>query len=746
MSARSLLTRVAAMEREELRFRTLCEARKLAGRVRFAVARPRWHRRDLVRILDGTSGTLVQDAREAMAHRDELGAHRALARHFAQRPPHWPIAARRREELTRGIQERFPMAAAEAADRAEAIAEGRYELLGFHDLALGSMPNWHADAVHGRRARRGYWAAVPFLDPASGDHKIIWELNRHQHFLALGTAWWLTDREHYRDTFIAQLEDWIDANPPLDGINWASMLELAFRALSWTWAVEFFSAHADGDRTPWLVDLLVALDRQLTHVEHNLSTYFSPNTHISGEALALYAVSRAFPELRQSESRAAVGRQILLREAAAQIRADGGHAELSSHYHRYSTDFYLLALQVARLTDDPAAASFEAALRAQASFLRTIADARGRLANIGDDDGGQLFRFEGPASAEASSSLAAAAELLDDRALLVSAPGRDVWWVLGRAPRLTRPAAGGAPWPSRLLPDSGYFVSRHDARGDHLIFDAGAHGFLNGGHAHADALSVVLTVGGEPVLVDPGTGTYTMDAAVRDGLRAPAMHNTLTLDGRPFAVSRGPFHWERVTDARMLVARTGPDMDFAVGGHEAYGCPVMRAVITLGTHGWLVVDYVNVARAARVEAFWHLHPSWSATPVEAGFALRHTGGRQLALATTASDCTMEMQRYSREYGRLEHAPALRTAMMTSGGAAVMAAFVPAATAAGVVPSVTQVARDTSARPGWTTYTFSIAAQAELLVSVDFTETLAAQAGDAVWPQPCIQETRLVCVE
>ena len=144
-------------------------------------------------------------------------------------------------------------------------------------------------------------------------------------------------------------------NPPGQGINWASMLELAFRCLSWTWAVEFFCGDAERDDDPWLVDLLVGLDRQLDHIAHNLSHYFSPNTHLTGEALALYAVSLAFPELRKSRARADLGRAILLREIERQVRDDGGHAELSGHYHRYSTDFYLLALLVARASADPAA-------------------------------------------------------------------------------------------------------------------------------------------------------------------------------------------------------------------------------------------------------------------------------------------------------------------------------------------------------------------------------------------------------
>ena len=37
--------------------------------------------------------------------------------------------------------------------------------------------------------------------------------------------------------------NWLDANPFLRGINWASALEVAFRALSWTWSVHLAGAE-----------------------------------------------------------------------------------------------------------------------------------------------------------------------------------------------------------------------------------------------------------------------------------------------------------------------------------------------------------------------------------------------------------------------------------------------------------------------------------------------------------------------
>ena len=299
--------------------------------------------------------------------------------------------------------------------------------------------DWHRDPVHGRVAPALFWSEVPYLDPACGDHKIIWELNRHQHFLVLGRAWWLAGHGPARATFVRHLAGWMDANPPLVGINWASMLELALRSLSWIWALELFVEPAAGDDPrddqpidahPWLVDLLLGLDRQLHLVEQNLSTYFSPNTHLLGEALALYVAGRTLPELRRAPAWAELGRRILIEEMSRQISPDGGHVERSFHYHRYTLDFYLLALAVARLTGDDTRPFAEAARRL-ARFARTIADDRGHLARIGDDDGGQLFPICGRDSADASDTLALAAWLLGDPSLAVGPAPEETAWMSG---------------------------------------------------------------------------------------------------------------------------------------------------------------------------------------------------------------------------------------------------------------------------------------------------------------------------
>ena len=567
-----------------------------------------------------------------------LLAHRRLARHFVSSPRRFPLSPSDRASLVPAIQDRFPGAPSDARARADNIVAGRYDLLGYRGLTFTSAQtmaiDWQCDPVHDRRAPGRFWSRVPYLDPACGDHKIIWELNRHQHWLALGRAYWLAGDSRYRDRFVFELTSWLDANPPLTGINWASMLELGFRSLSWLWMLAFFAGDSSRDERPWIVDLLLAIDRQLTQVERNLSYYFSPNTHLVGEALALYVAGRSLPELRRSPRREALGRRVLLAEIERQIAPDGGHCELSTHYQRYTLDFYLLALIVARLTDDAAAADFEPAVARLACATRLLADDHGRLAHLGDDDGGTLFPIAGRSPDDVRDSLAVAAALLGRPDLQIEPAPEEAFWLLAD-PRLApgqdrSQALGPHSRGSGALTDTGYYVSR-SARGDHLVVDGGAHGYLNGGHAHADALSLSLTVAGIPFLVDPGTGTYTADAVLRDRLRSSHMHNTLVIDDRSQSVARGPFSWARTANSHVRRWRTHEAFDYFEGEHDGYA-PLehRRHILMLRGDLLVVADLVRGAGRHTATVHWHVDPRWEV----------QARGHALTFATSGAYCQL----------------------------------------------------------------------------------------------------------
>jgi hypothetical protein len=655
----SRLEKLARMDVSEIAWRARQGARNAVDRACASVAAPRWRRADLLGVLSHDERLApVRDA--AAAHR-WIEAHTALTHLFASEPQRFVIAPAARRDVVGRIRALFPNAARDAAARADRIVAGEHDLLGYRGLRFprrpGSIPSrsdWHFDPVHDRTAPFAFWSAVRFLSPACGDHKIIWELNRHQRWLVLGRAYWLTAERRYRDLVVTELASWLDANPPLMGMNWASMLELAFRSLSWIWTAHFFADEAD-DQSPWLVDLIVGLDRQLSHIARNLSHYFSPNTHLLGEALALYVSGRAVPWLAAAGRYERIGRTVLLQEITRQIAGDGGHREQSTHYHRYALDFYLLALAVARITEDPAAAAFEDAAARLGLAARLLASQRGLLPHLGDDDGGSTWPLAGRAVDDIRDSLAIASILTRQPALRIGPQPEETCWLLGHSalwpaddrsgltPALNRTPTRNAsvdsahdPIASAALPETGYYVSR-SADGDHLIVDAGPHGYQNAGHAHADALSLVFTVRGLPLLIDPGTGCYTVDPAVRDRFRSSALHNTLTIDARSQSTPGGPFHWHSAANGAARRWRTNAGFDYFEGTHDGYRRMSHRRHV-LALHGDLLVvaDLVSASpgdtAAHRADVHWHIDPRWAAK-VSGRRATFGTMGERIELVT-----------------------------------------------------------------------------------------------------------------
>ncbi len=625
------LERLRHVTWEEMSWRGAAAARAAGQRITTRVRPPRWDRADIARALRPDLLTTTQDA---IKQQDWVAVHEAIAAAVRARPVHIALDPSTAADVRTAALAATPAARTDAAERARPILGRQYDVLGYRRVSFADPKggvDWHRDPVHNRRAPLKFWADVPYLDPSLGDHKIIWELNRHQHWLALGRACWLTGDQRYAQAIVDELETWLAANPPLLGINWASMLEVGLRALAWTWAMHFVLATGCGlqpsgasgasgtgspqpvasSHEPWLVDMLVALDRQLTHVEHNLSYYFSPNTHLTGEALALYVVGTALPELDASPRWVATGRRILVNEIDRQINADGGHAERSTHYQRYTLDFYLLALQTAARAGDGAAPRFAEAATRLAEFTLAMADDGGRLPLIGDDDGGMLWPMCGRDCNDVRDSLALAAVLLDRPDLAPWGLQEEVIWITGRSnPKSQIP---NPKLKSRLFPDTGYLICR-DEDGGHLVFDVGAHGYMNGGHAHADALAVTLNVEGRPLLIDPGTATYTVNPRLRDRMRGTANHNTVTIDGAPQSEPAGPFQWRTHADAELHGWHGNPAFDWAEASHDGYpGAQHRRSVLRTSGGGWLIVDEILGSAPHKAAAHWHFDPAWIIT-------------------------------------------------------------------------------------------------------------------------------------
>lgn len=584
-------------------------------RVRGAQALTSWLERSARAIAapDVAPETLVRRlAPGAAADSDTL-----LERFRVREQPWFFAGARDAAGTAAALRERAPATAAEVVRRADAAAARRFDVLGHAALSYGDPIDWHRDPLSGRRAPLVHWSRIPYLDPeAVGDHKVVWEVNRHQHFVVLGQAYALTGDERHARAFADQLEGWIEANPPSLGINWASSLEVAFRAISWIWALELFRG-SPSLTAPLFARALSVLHAHGRHLERYLSTYFSPNTHLTGEALGLLYLGAALPELRRAERWRETGRTILVEQLDRQVRRDGVYFEQASYYHRYSVDFYLHAMLLEGEGGRPLPGRALSKIERLADHLHALARPDGRIPLIGDDDGGRLLPLDASGLADVRSTLVVAATLFGRPEWARSARGHEAaaLWLLG-APRAAaalewadahgEPAEPARTSASRAFPVGGYFVMRdgEGERADYAVIDCGPHGTMNCGHAHADALAIEVAAAGRPMLVDAGTFTYV--GAERDEFRGSAAHNTVLVDGESQSLpGPTPFTWRHVARSRLQAWVSHPDFDYFEGSHDGYtrlDDPVvhLRGVLFVKGGYWVVRDRVLAAARHRV--------------------------------------------------------------------------------------------------------------------------------------------------
>lgn len=511
------------------------------------------------------------------------------------------------------LREHLPHEAAEIVAEAKEICHHRFRLLGYRDLAYGAEIDWHLDAVHGLRSPLTPWFKINFLDFSQvGDHKVTWELSRHQHLVTLAKAWLLTGEEAYTREIFVQWYSWQRGNPYPLGANWASSLEVAFRSLSWIWLLHLLAECPVVPRG-FQNDLLHALALNGRHIERYLSTYFSPNTHLLGEAVVLFVIGTLCPQISSSDAWKKNGWEIIQEEALRQVRPDGVYFEQSLYYHVYALDFFLYARLLASRNGVEIPSGFDLVLRKMLAVIQALAQA-GPPDGFGDDDGGRVFNPVRNRAEDMTDPLVIGAALFHDEGLRASASltEESIWLFGEQALSSTTEQRHSPPGPkSQSFPDGGlYIVGSSEPIAQQMVIDAGPQGNGRSGHDHADALSVKLVFGGRRWLVDAGTCCYIGPGNERNTFRGTRAHNTLAVDGLDQAESDGPFAWSSFPNAQTDLWIAGDTFTLFSGSHSGYERlpePVRhgRFVFHLNGSFWLIRDVAEGNGSHLLETSWH---------------------------------------------------------------------------------------------------------------------------------------------
>jgi uncharacterized heparinase superfamily protein len=365
----------------------------------------------------------------------------------------------------------------------------------------------------------------------------------------------------------ALLDRWLHDVPPGSSPAW-DPYPLSTRLVNW---IKF--ALAGAVLPSRSIDSMAAQARWLTRrIEWHLQ---GNHLWMNGKALVFAGL---FFQGGEADAWMELGSRILSREVDVQVLDDGGHFERSPMYHSLVLEDVLDLLNLMRLFgrgDEPLARNLSARVAGMRRWLNTMVHPDGEIAFFND----------------AAFGVAPTPSELGDYAARLGFPS---------------PLATSAV--VTVLRDSGYVrVERGPVV---LIMDVGEVGppFCPA-HAHADTLSLELSLFGRRIFVNSGTSCYG-HGEERLRQRGTRAHNTVAIEGADSSEVWSGFRVARRARPGVLDIRDTRQSTAISCSHDGYasrfGGAIHSRTVRLLDQEMSIVDEVSPSRSATARL--HLHP------------------------------------------------------------------------------------------------------------------------------------------
>jgi len=527
-----------------------------------------------------------------------------------------------REKSQKFFLENFPEEYKESLERADQFLRHKFKFLGisfeYQDRIL-----WNRDPVTRRDFNKLFYQKVNiFKDDGKTDIKHVWEVNRHQFFIDLAKAYFLTRDEKYAQKFVELFNDWIAENPYKYGVNWTSSLEIAVRSYSWIWSLYFLLDSPLIDDM-FLEEFLKNIYLHGKYLSENLSFYFSPYNHLIGEASALFFIGYLFPELKTARGWKKKGWKILETEISKQFYYDGICVEQATFYHYFTFGFYLMPIILKLQNNENVPQEILDQIHRIFEFSMYLTKPDGTTPYIGDIDNARSIYFNNPEHWDFRNFLSIGAVLFNSGELKFSSlkMWEDVLWLFGTKGVETYSTISSKEPEEKAgsFTRSGYFIGRSGwGKEDHYFwFDFGplAHGVHtddtpSAAHGHADILNFELTASGKNFIIDPGFSNYRGDFAWHSYFRSTPAHNCVVVDGVGLARQEGIIQWSNVAEPEVYKIVIQDKLVFCRASHNAFnklpGNPKhYRNFLFINGEIWLILDEFAGTGEHMIESYLH---------------------------------------------------------------------------------------------------------------------------------------------
>jgi hypothetical protein len=422
------------------------------------------------------------------------------------------------------------------------ILKGRLEI--FNYCLFSKRIDWKVDPISGYQWDEKTWYRDGRNKLSGGsDIKRPWELSRLYFLLPVAIEYFSEKDENLADYVIDCIEDWADCNPLGTAPNWSCTMEVAIRCANVVLALVLVSGagrfKARESRFVTIInDHIGFILMNLENISKITSNHFSAN--IAGLYVSLKYLPLSSSGMRSLD----FARQELETEITKQTLADGWNFELSSSYHRLVFEFFFYSYLISSPREF--SEEFKKTLHLQCQVLNALVKPSGDIIQIGDNDSGRFIVTTG-LQYLGSTWMGDSLDFFNDT-LNFQDSDQD-FYIFNQA---------GVYIVNKK---HFYFAIKSGLKGQQRL----------GGHSHNDTFSFELQYKGTDIVIDPGTGTYTSDALVRNFFRSTAVHNTIFWeDIEESSLNNGLFFLGQENEASESVLVRGNILTFS-GRNEYRG-------------------------------------------------------------------------------------------------------------------------------------------------------------------------------
>ncbi|GAB3905599.1 alginate lyase family protein [Larkinella knui] len=496
-----------------------------------------------------------------------------------------------------------------------------------HTLDYRYPIDWHLDIGTNKRFPLTYAKEINIQNDAFGNANYVWEVNRFLFLPSLALRYRLTADPRELSRLITIVSSWVKANPYLLGINWYSNREVNIRLINWfvCWNILDASVLAKADpvfqrfaESVWVP----AIYQHCTYSRNNLPFASAANNQLITSYAGLFVAS-SFWKFPESAAWCAFAKTGLEQEMQRQNSPNGVNREEAADYVQFIADVFLISYITGIRTDNPFSALYANQLENILSYVVHVLDDQGNFPPYGDEGSGRLWSLDDQRPfSNFRSLLTSAAVLYGDPVFKQRSHGYDLKNRLlfgdEGCQKFNAISSKETTLSSQFYPSEGHYILRkqEDQSEIYVHFNAAPLGYLaSATHGHADALSFIMHVDGQPFFVD--SGTY-VDAGQSDWRRyfvSTRAHNTVCIDYQNQAFQDHDLRWLSQYAISIQKAELSDNTDEISAAHNGYdriGCSHQRRMEFDKLNNRLVIDdQVDSKRNGNhtVEVLFHVHPA-----------------------------------------------------------------------------------------------------------------------------------------